>query len=146
MDKNLKLLAVAGGALVVVACQSPTPRNPSLDHARRVYQLTRGDPWVAEHAALQLTQARQSLRAAERQWSNGGDDVTTRALARLALRQVEMARTMAGNADDVDRDKSVPPLLEASQRSGSGSDTRLPTLPARPSHAQAQQVRLAPAR
>jgi hypothetical protein len=120
MENNLKLLAVAGGALVVMACQSPTAPNASLEQARFVYLLTLSDPYLAEHAATELKHARRTLRAAERVWSDGGDEATTRTLARMAARQVETARanalgTRAAEADDVlDADDEVgAPLREA---------------------------------
>jgi hypothetical protein len=119
MDNNLKLLAVAGGALVVMACQSPAPPNVSLEQARFVYQLTRSDPYFARHAAAELQHARRTLRAAERVWSDGGDEATTRTLARMAARQVETARANALDAraaetdEALDDDDDTPPLRDA---------------------------------
>lgn len=113
MDNNIKLLAVAGGALVVMACQSPLPRNPSLEQARFLYQTTRADPYLAELAAEELKHARRTLRAAERVWADGGDEATTRTLARMVARQVEHARSLAGQpTEPIDLD-AAPPLREA---------------------------------
>ena len=145
MDKNLRLLAVAGGALIVMACQSPTPRNVSLDQARRVYQTARADPWVAQQAALELKQARQTLRLAERVWADGRDDATTRALARMALQQVEHAREVGLAAEE----PPPPPLMQVDNRAHEGGARALPSARAAlpPMQlSQTQPVRLAPVR
>lgn len=139
MVQTVKLLTVAAAALVVIACQSPAPHE-SLEHARSVYQLTRSDPRVAQHAEVELTLARQTLRSAERAWADTRDDSATRALARLAVRQVEQARSAAEAQADTEADEP-PPLLEANAERG-GSPARAWPQPLSP----AQQVRLTPAR
>lgn len=116
MNRNLRLLAVAGGALVFLASQSPTPRSHALDQARQAYLLTRSDPRMAEHAGEELLRARQALRAAERAWSAGGAEEEVRTLTWVALQQVEHARNVASLQLNPDQQPAAAAVVEATDR------------------------------
>jgi hypothetical protein len=112
MDNTLRLLAVAAGALMLMAAQTPAPRNFALDTAREMYLMSRADPAIAQAAPVELRQARQTLRMAEKVWADGRDDGTTRALARMAVQQVEHARQVSAGANAAPN----PPMLQADVR------------------------------
>ena len=99
LDKNLDCWQCAGGVLIVLACQSPTPRNGSLDQARRVYAGRAADRAWRSTAAVELKQRAPDAAPGRTRWADGRDDATTAALARWPL-QPGRARTRSRAAAD----------------------------------------------
>jgi outer membrane protein OmpA-like peptidoglycan-associated protein len=90
----MRTLMIALPAAALIAACGPT-RNAALDDARTAYRSAADDPMIAREAPVELQEAHEALRRAEREWEDDGDDDETNHLAYLAARRTEIARETA---------------------------------------------------
>ncbi|GAB3251417.1 OmpA family protein [Chitinimonas naiadis] len=89
--------------LAFAGCQTTPPKNAALENARLAYLRASADPQVAQHGALELERAKQSLEKADAQWAKDRNGTETRHQAYLVEQRVRTAQAAAtGRQADTD--------------------------------------------
>lgn len=92
-----KMTTLAVVATVLGACSSMPDRNAALDQARSRFNLAQGDSQVAALAPDELSRAGESLRVADKAWTDGNSPVTVDHLAYMANQRVTIAQETASS-------------------------------------------------
>lgn len=92
-----KMTTLAIVAVMLGACSSMPDRNAALDQARSRFNLAQGDSQVAALAPDELSRAGESLRVADKAWTDGNSPVTVDHLAYMANQRVTIAQETASS-------------------------------------------------
>lgn len=95
--KTMRMTAIGStiaAAIVLGGCATSKP-TPELEAARSAVSAARSDSAVVRDAPLELERAERSLREAEAQWSDHGEDPRTAHAAYLARQRALIAREVA---------------------------------------------------
>ena len=92
-----KMTTLAVVAVMLGACSSMPDRNAALDQARSRFNLAQGDSQVAALAPDELSRAGESLRVADKAWTDGNSPVTVDHLAYMANQRVTIAQETASS-------------------------------------------------
>ena len=92
-----KMTTLAIVAVMLGACSSMPDRNAALDQARSRFNLAQGDSQVAALAPDELSRAGESLRVADKAWTDGNSPVTVDHLAYMANHRVTIAQETASS-------------------------------------------------
>lgn len=92
-----KMTILAVVAVMLGACSSMPDRNAALDQARSRFNLAQGDSQVAALAPDELSRAGESLRVADKAWTDGNSPVTVDHLAYMANQRVTIAQETASS-------------------------------------------------
>ena len=92
----------ASGLIVAIlaalgACSSIPDRNAALDQARSRYNQAQGDSQVASLAPNELSRASESLRVADKAWTDGVNPTTVDHLAYMTNQRVTVAQETASS-------------------------------------------------
>jgi outer membrane protein OmpA-like peptidoglycan-associated protein len=93
----LKMTTLTLFAAMLGACSSMPDRNAALDQARSRFNLAQGDSQVAALAPDELSRAGESLRVADKAWTDGNSPVTVDHLAYMASQRVTIAQETASS-------------------------------------------------
>jgi outer membrane protein OmpA-like peptidoglycan-associated protein len=93
----LKMTTLTLFAAMLGACSSMPDRNAALDQARSRFNLAQGDSQVAALAPDELSRAGESLRVADKAWTDGNSPVTVDHLAYMANQRVTIAQETASS-------------------------------------------------
>jgi outer membrane protein OmpA-like peptidoglycan-associated protein len=93
----LKMTTLTLFAAMLGACSSMPDRNAALDQARSRLNLAQGDSQVAALAPDELSRAGESLRVADKAWTDGNSPVTVDHLAYMASQRVTIAQETASS-------------------------------------------------
>lgn len=93
----LKMTSLTLFASMLGACSSMPDRNAALDQARSRFNLAQGDSQVAALAPDELSRAGESLRVADKAWTDGNSPTTIDHLAYMASQRVTVAQETASS-------------------------------------------------
>jgi outer membrane protein OmpA-like peptidoglycan-associated protein len=94
---NTRLLYLAALAATLAACGTTPTRNNALEQARTNYQSAQADTQVASLAPNELKRAGESLRAADKAWTDGGTPAAVDHLAYMTSQRVTIAQETAAS-------------------------------------------------
>jgi outer membrane protein OmpA-like peptidoglycan-associated protein len=97
--QKLRLVAVAGMALVAAACATTPERVPELDEARAAVESLESQPKAPSTASTQLANARQALQRAEAALEQGEPLEQIEHEAYMARRHAEIGLEMTSEAE-----------------------------------------------
>ena len=92
-----RMTTLAIVAVTLGACSSMPDRNAALDEARSRFNLAQGDSRVAAFAPDELSRAGESLRVADKAWTDGNSPVIIDHLAYMASQRVTIAQETASS-------------------------------------------------
>jgi len=84
-------------SIILGACSSMPDRNAALDQARSRFNQAQGDSQVVALAPDELSRAGESLRVADKAWTDGVGTTTVDHLAYMASQRVTVARETASS-------------------------------------------------
>ncbi|HEY0856915.1 MAG TPA: OmpA family protein [Albitalea sp.] len=84
-------------AATLAACSSVPDRNTALEQARTRVTAAQGNPQVASLAPEELKRATESLRVADKAWTDGGKTATIDHLAYMTVQRVAIAQETASS-------------------------------------------------
>lgn len=113
IERSLLLTAVA--CIGIAGCSSTPKSNATLDTARTNYQVAQADPYVQQHAPIELKEAGDALAKAENSFKEKDNPAVVEHLSYMAKQKVAIAQTQAQlkTAEDnitrasADRDKAL---------------------------------------
>lgn len=94
---NNRILLAATITATFAACSSMPDRNVALDEARNRYNSAQNDPQVAALAPVELKNAGESLRVADKAWTDRNNAVTVNHLAYMTSQRVTIAQETASS-------------------------------------------------
>lgn len=94
---NTRIFALVTLTAALAACSSLPDRNSALDQARIKYNAAQSNSQVATLAPDELKSAGDSLRVAEKAWSDGGKPTKVDHLAYLSSQRVVIAQDTASS-------------------------------------------------
>ena len=94
---NNRILLAATITATFTACSSMPDRNAALDDARSRYNSAQNDPQVAALAPIELKNAGDSLRVADKAWTDRSNTVTVDHLAYMTNQRVTIAQETASS-------------------------------------------------
>lgn len=94
---NIRHFYLAPLAATLAACSSTPPQNLTLEQARTRVAAAQTNAQVTRFAPQELKRADDSLRVAERAWSDGGTTVTVDHLAYLSSQRAAIAQETAAS-------------------------------------------------
>lgn len=92
-----RMTTLAIVAVTLGACSSMPDRNAALDEARSRFNLAQGDSRVAAFAPDELSRAGESLRVADKAWTDGNSPVIIDHLAYMTSQRVTIAQETASS-------------------------------------------------
>jgi outer membrane protein OmpA-like peptidoglycan-associated protein len=94
MNKQIFVIAALAAA-ALAACSTVPDRNNALNNARGRVVAAQADPQVVSLAPDELKRAAESLRAAEKAWSDGGNTTIVDHLSYMTVQRVTIAQETA---------------------------------------------------
>ncbi|CAG1018778.1 putative lipoprotein YiaD [Burkholderiaceae bacterium] len=95
---NIRTFALGAiAAATLAACSSVPDRNTALEQARTRVTSAQGNPQVASLAPEELKRATESLRVADKAWSDGSKTATIDHLSYMTVQRVAIAQETASS-------------------------------------------------